>query len=78
MKLKTDETLEESLKKLIARTEKPSFKNNKGLTKIQQNILLDSIDFIQQLVDSKNSDKRECSIGFNIQNDERSYRQLGE
>ena len=58
MKLKLDETLEESLEKLIARTKKPSFKNNKGLTKIQQNILLDSIDFIQNLLDSKNSEKK--------------------
>jgi len=52
MKLKSDETLEQSLEKLIARTKKPSFKNNKGLTKIQQNILLDSIDFIEQLLDA--------------------------
>jgi len=78
MKLTADETIEKSLEKLIARTKKPSFNNNKGLTKIKQSILLDSIEFIQQLVDFKNSDKRECSIGFNIQNDERSYKQLGE
>jgi hypothetical protein len=52
MKLKSDETLEQSLEKLIARTKKPSFKNNKGLTKIQQNILLDSIDFIEELLDA--------------------------
>jgi len=58
MKLKLDETLEQSLEKLIARTQKTSFKNNKGLTKIQQHILLDSIDFIQNLLDSKKSDKK--------------------
>ena len=56
MKLKLNDSLEESLEKLIARTKKPSFENNKGLTKIQQNILLDSIDFIQKLLDAKNSD----------------------
>ena len=58
MKLKSDETLEQSLEKLIARTKKSSFKNNKGLTKIQQNILLDSIDFIQKLLDAKNFEKK--------------------
>ena len=58
MKLKTNETLEKSLEKLITRTKKPSFKNNKGLTKIQQNILLDSIDFIQMLLDAKNFEKK--------------------
>lgn len=58
MKLKSNETLEKSLEKLIARTKKPSFKNNKGLTKIQQNILLNSIDFIQKLLDAKNSEKK--------------------
>ena len=57
MKLTADETIEKSLKKLIARTKKPSFKNNKGLTKIKQYIILDSIDFIQQLLDSENQDK---------------------
>ena len=54
MKLKLDETLEQSLERLMIRTKKPSFDNNKGLTKIEQSILLDSIDFIQQLLDSKN------------------------
>jgi hypothetical protein len=58
MKLKLNDSLEESLEKLIVRTKKPSFENNKGLTKIQQNILLDSIDFIQKLLDAKNSDKK--------------------
>ena len=55
MKLTADETIEKSLEKLIARTKKPSFNNNKGLTKIKQYIILDSIDFIQQLLDSENS-----------------------
>jgi len=57
MKLTADETIEKSLEKLIARTKKPSFNNNKGLTKIKQYIILDSIDFIQQLLDSDNQDK---------------------
>jgi hypothetical protein len=57
MKLTADETIEKSLEKLIARTKKPSFNNNKGLTKIKQYIILDSIDFIQQLLDSENQDK---------------------
>ena len=59
MKLKADESIEKSLEKLIARTEKPSFNNNKGLTKIKQYIILDSIDFIQQVLDSENLNKRE-------------------
>jgi len=53
MKLKADETIEKSLEKLIARTKKPSFNNNKGLTKIEQFILLDSIEFIEQLLEVK-------------------------
>ena len=57
MKLTADETIEKSLEKLIARTKKPSFNNNKGLTKIKQYIILDSIDFIQQLLNSDNQDK---------------------
>ena len=57
MKLTANETIEKSLEKLIARTKKPSFNNNKGLTKIKQYIILDSIDFIQQLLDSDNQDK---------------------
>jgi len=57
MKLTADETIEKSLEKLIARTKKPSFNNNKGLTKINQYIILDSIDFIQQLLDSEDSNK---------------------
>jgi len=55
MKLTADETIEKSLEKLIARTKKPSFNNNKGLTKIKQYIILDSIDFIEQILDSENS-----------------------
>ena len=57
MKLKINETLEQSLERLIKRTEKPSFDNNKGLTKIEQYIVLDSIDFIKQLISSKDSSK---------------------
>jgi len=57
MKLKADETIEKSLEKLIARTKKPSFNNNKGLTKIKQYIILDSIEFLQQVLDSENSHK---------------------
>jgi len=53
MKLKADETIEKSLEKLIARTKKLSFNNNKGLTKIEQFILLDSIEFIEQLLEVK-------------------------
>ena len=53
MKLKVNDSLEESLKKLVARTEKPSFDNNKGLTKIEQSILLDSIEFIEQILEVK-------------------------
>ncbi len=59
MKLKADESIEKSLEKLKARTKKQSFNNNKGLTKIKQYIILDSIDFIQQVLDSENPNKRE-------------------
>ena len=62
MKLKADETIEKSLEKLIARTKKPSFNNNKGLTKIKQYIILDSIDFIQQILDSENSQESVKSL----------------
>jgi len=53
MKLKLNETLDQSLERLIKRTKKPSFDNNKGLTKIEQHIILDSIDFIKLLTSSK-------------------------
>ncbi len=53
MKLKADESIEKSLEKLKARTKKPSFNNNKGLTKIKQYIILDSIDFLEQLLDAE-------------------------
>ena len=53
MKLKADESIEKSLEKLKARTKKPSFNNNKGLTKIKQYIILDSIDFLEQLLDTE-------------------------
>ncbi len=49
MKLKLNETLDQSLQRLITRTKQPSFDNNKGLTKIQQHILLDSIDLLKLL-----------------------------
>ncbi len=62
MKLTADETIEKSLEKLIARTKKPSFNNNKGLTKIKQYIILDSIDFIQQILDSENSQESVKSL----------------
>ena len=61
MKLKADESIEKSLEKLKARTKKQSFNNNKGLTKIKQYIILDSIDFIQQILDSENPTKREST-----------------
>ena len=57
MKLKADESIEKSLEKLKARTKKPSFNNNKGLTKIKQFILLDSIEFLEQVLKSENNDK---------------------
>jgi hypothetical protein len=49
MKLKLNETLDQALQRLITRTKQPSFDNNKGLTKIEQSILLDSIDFLKLL-----------------------------
>jgi len=61
MKLKVNDSLEESLRKLIARTKKPSFDNNKGLTKIEQSILLDSIEFIEQLLAIEKEPTRESS-----------------
>ena len=61
MKLKVNDSLEESLRKLIARTKKPSFDNNKGLTKIEQSILLDSIEFIEQLLEIEKEPTRESS-----------------
>lgn len=49
MKLKLEESIEQTLKRLIKRTEKPSFDNNKGLTKIQQFIMIDTIEIIKSL-----------------------------
>jgi hypothetical protein len=49
MKLKLEESIEQSLERLIKRTQKPSFDNNKGLTKIQQFIMLDTIEIIKSL-----------------------------
>ncbi len=57
MKLKVDESIEKSLEKLKARTERPSFNNNKGLTKIKRYILLDAIDFIEHILSFECSDK---------------------
>jgi hypothetical protein len=51
MKLKLEESLEETLERLIKRTQKPSFDNNKGLTKIERSIILDSIDYISRVLD---------------------------
>jgi hypothetical protein len=50
MKLRLDESLEESLMRLQERTRKPSFDNNKGLTKIERFIILDSIDYISRVL----------------------------
>lgn len=66
MKLKLEESLEESLKKLEKRTKKPSFENNKGLTKIERFILLDSISFIKQGLVIEEGD----SLGFSPNSDE--------
>jgi len=49
MKLKLNETISQSLKRLKLRTKQPSFDNNKGLTKIEKSILLDTIEFIELL-----------------------------
>lgn len=53
MKLKLNETVEESQARLEKRTKKQSFDNGKGLTKIEQFMILDVIDFIQHLLDSE-------------------------
>jgi hypothetical protein len=66
MKLKLDESLEESLVRLQERTKKPSFDNNKGLTKIERFIILDSIDYISRILDVE-----ECnSLTFSPNSDE--------
>ena len=49
MKLKLEESIKETLQRLIKRTQKPSFDNNKGLTKIQQFIMIDTIEIIKSL-----------------------------
>jgi len=51
MKLRLEESLEQSLLRLEERTKKPSFDNNKGLTKIERFIILDSIDYIARVLD---------------------------
>jgi len=57
MKLKLEESIEQTLERLIKRTEKPSFDNNKGLTKIQQFIMLDTIEIIKSLGAGESMDK---------------------
>jgi len=61
MKLKLNETLNQSLEKLITRTKQPSFDNNKGLTKINQYILLDTIDLLEILTEEDKSLKKSKS-----------------
>jgi hypothetical protein len=58
MKLKLNETLNQSLQRLINRTKQPSFDNNKGLTKIQQHMLLDSIDLLKVVIEEDKSLKQ--------------------
>jgi len=59
MKLKLEESIEKTLERLIKRTKKPSFDNNKGLTKIQQYIMLDTIEIIKGLGAGESIDERE-------------------
>jgi len=59
MKLKLEESIEKTLERLIKRTKKPSFDNNKGLTKIQQYIMLDTIEMIKGLGAGESIDERE-------------------
>ena len=66
MKLKLEENLEQSLIRLEERTKKSSFDNNKGLTKIERFILLDSISYIKAVLDIK----EENSLGFSPNSDE--------
>ena len=49
MKLKLEENIKQSLERLKKRAQQPSFENNKGLTKIQRFIILDTIEFIESL-----------------------------
>ena len=59
MKLKLEESIQQTLERLIKRTKKPSFDNNKGLTKIQQYIMLDTIEIIKGLGAGESIDERE-------------------
>ena len=59
MKLKLEESIQQTLERLIKRTKKPSFDNNKGLTKIQQYIMLDTIEMIKGLGAGESIDERE-------------------
>ena len=66
MKLKIEESLEETLERLIKRSEKPSFANNKGLTKIERFIILDSVAFIKLSLPLEEGD----SLHFSPNSDE--------
>jgi len=59
MKLKLEENIQETLERLKKRTQKPSFENNKGLTKIQRFIILDTIEFIENLGSGESIDEVE-------------------
>jgi hypothetical protein len=59
MKLKLKENIKQSLERLKKRTQKPSFNNNKGLTKIQRFIILDTIEFIENLGSGESIDELE-------------------
>ena len=59
MKLKLEENIQETLERLKKRTQKPSFENNKGLTKIQRFIILDTIEFIENLGSGESIDELE-------------------
>jgi len=59
MKLKQEENIQETLERLKKRTQKPSFNNNKGLTKIQRFIILDTIEFIENLGSGESIDEIE-------------------
>jgi len=66
VKLRLEESLEQSLAKLEKRTKKPSFDNNKGLTKIKRFIILDSIDYIAKVLDVEEGN----SLSFSPNSDE--------
>jgi len=59
MKLKLEENIKQSLERLKKRTQKPSFNNNKGLTKIQRFIILDTIEVIEHLGSGESIDELE-------------------